>query len=150
MLCIHVWGSKLPMYLCVKWSMKADHGKMKCLWGLSADLRHSGLFAIIASSDRHKTHQVVGWLLPSWSSQCKRATFFVGDQLPPCLAVCNLESISAMYFWFPQLLNSVWMYREERRALSVVAQAQLREKEGRETPSSSNTTKAAESRFEVS
>lgn len=58
----------------------------------------------------------------------QKSNMFVGDQLPPCLAVCNLESTSAMYFWLLQLLGSIWMCREERRALSVVGRGSWRKK----------------------
>lgn len=149
MLCIHFWGSKLPMYLCVKWSMKRDHGKIKCFWGLPADLRHSGLLAIIATSDWHKTHRVVGWLLPSWSSWCKTATCLWVTSSLPALQLQSWDHVSNVF-----LISSTFGFylNVKRREKSTFwgGKGQLRQETGRGTPLSGITTKAVKSKHEVS
>lgn len=55
---------------------KMKYGNRTWNEALSADLKHSGLLAVIAASDWHRTHQVVQWLLPSWSSWCKTTMLF--------------------------------------------------------------------------
>lgn len=150
MLYIHFQGSKLPMYLCVKWSMKTDHGKMKCFWGLPADLRHSGLLAIVAASDWPKNHQVVSWLLPSWSSWYKTATcLWVTSSLPAlqfAIFGAHQQCISDFLNFWKFYLNVM----RRKKSTFWGGKGLLRQEGGRGTPLSGITTKAVKSRPEDS
>lgn len=66
-------GLRLQIAHLLVCKMKYGNRTWNASEALSADLKHSGLLAIIAASDWHKTHQ---WYNGLWSSWCKATALF--------------------------------------------------------------------------
>lgn len=115
-----VWGSKFPTYLGVKLNMeKKNMEQWNASDALPTDLKHSGLLAIIAASDWHKTHQVIQWLLnPHGVHGAKPPCIFVWPApSPPCnLHVRNVFQISSALGFYLNVKR--FCLNVKRRALS--------------------------------